>query len=227
MIAMKKQLFDEWPDQYDRWFETPVGSLIKKCEEDLITELLAPFSGEHILDAGCGTGVFTLKILAAGSSVVGVDLSLPMLHKAHVKFGSSRFNPAAADILRLPFKEQTFDKVVSTTALEFIEDGAGAARELFRVAKAGGVVLVATLNGLSPWAERRREEGKKRQTIFSKAIFRSPEEMRALAPFPSIVKTAVHFPRDTTPEQAIQLEQKGREKGLQTGAFIAVRWHKP
>ncbi|HVN24553.1 MAG TPA: class I SAM-dependent methyltransferase [Syntrophorhabdales bacterium] len=224
---MKRQLFDDWPDQYDRWFETPVGSLVKASEQALVMELLDPVAGERILDAGCGTGVFTLEILAAGSSVVGIDLSLPMLYKAHVKAQSSRFSPVAADILRLPFKEQTFDKTVSITALEFIENGGVAVRELFRVTKAGGVVLVATLNSLSPWAKIRREEATKKETIFSRAIFRSPDDMRSLAPLPGIVKTAVHFPKDVTPKEATQLEKEGKEKGLQTGAFIAVRWQKP
>jgi ubiquinone/menaquinone biosynthesis C-methylase UbiE len=190
-------------------------------------EFLAPVAGETILDAGCGTGVFTLDILASGASVVGLDLSLPMLTKAVSKSRSLGFSPVVGDILRLPFEDQRFDKAVSITALEFIEDARGAVGELFRVTKSGGFVVVATLNSRSPWAERRRKEAQEKETIFSKAIFRSPGEMLSLAPIPGMVKTAVHFQKDAVPEVAIDAERKGRDEGLQTGAFVAVRWQKP
>ena len=229
MPKEKNQLFDDWPDKYDRWFETPVGSVIRTSEVDLVMELLSPLAGEIILDAGCGTGLFTLDTLASGAVVVGLDLSFPMLSKAAARYQSLSlpFSPTVSDMMALPFKDNSFDKTVSVTALEFIEDAGGAVKELFRVTKSGGIVVVATLNSLSPWADRRRREAERTETIFSKAIFRSPQGMLAMAPFPGIVKTAVHFPKDSDPEAAIKVEEEGRRKGFLTGAFVAVRWKKP
>ena len=224
---ISNQLFDGWPDRYDRWFETPIASIVKASERDLVMEFLSPVTGETILDAGCGTGVFTLDMLASGAHVAGVDLSLPMLSKAVHKCRSPRFSPVGGDILRLPFRDESFDKAVSITAFEFIQDAKGAVGELFRVTRSGGLVVVATLNRQSPWAKRRRKEAVKKQTIFSEAIFRSPRQMLALAPFPGVVKTAVHFQKESDPEAAIKAEREGRKKGLQTGAFVAVRWQKP
>jgi ubiquinone/menaquinone biosynthesis C-methylase UbiE len=222
----RTQLFDEWPDQYDRWFETPIGSLVKDRETRLVKELLVPHVGEFIVDAGCGTGLFTLDMLASGARVASLDLSLPMVIRAAARFRWLPFNPLVSDMLALPFREGNFDKAVSITALEFIEDARSAVGELFRATKKGGVIVVATLNSLSPWAARRKKEAEERETIFSKAFFRSPEELLALAPFPGIVKTAVHFPKDSDPEVAIKLEEEGRKKALLTGAFVAVRWQK-
>ncbi|OGP85706.1 MAG: hypothetical protein A2V87_03710 [Deltaproteobacteria bacterium RBG_16_58_17] len=48
----EKQRFDDWPERYDRWFETPVGKAVLKYETGLILELLRPGRGERILDAG-------------------------------------------------------------------------------------------------------------------------------------------------------------------------------
>jgi ubiquinone/menaquinone biosynthesis C-methylase UbiE len=223
----RTQLFDEWPDQYDRWFETPIGSLVKDCEMRLVKELLAPQTGEFIVDAGCGTGLFTLDMLTSGARVAGLDLSLPMVIRAAARFRWLPFKPLVSDILSLPFRDGDFDKAVSITALEFIEDARSAVRELFRATKSGGVVVVATLNSLSPWAVRRRKEADEKETIFSKAFFRSPEELLALAPVPGIVKTAVHFQKDSEREAAIRAEEGGRKNGLLTGAFVAVRWQKP
>ena len=222
----KTQLFDKWPEAYDRWFTTPIGSLVKKYETQLILDQLKPKPGEIILDAGCGTGVFTIDILLSGSQVVGLDISLPMLIRAVKKLKGLPFQMILADILNLPFPGNSFDKVISVTALEFIEDAKGAVEELFRVTQKGGSIVVATLNSLSPWASRRRAKAEKGHTIFEKAIFRSPDELLHLVPFKGVAKTAIHFQREDDPEKAVILEHEGQKKNLNTGAFVAVRWQK-
>lgn len=222
----KGQLFDEWPEKYDRWFTTPIGSLVKKVEGQLLLELLKPAKGERILDAGCGTGVFTQDILSRGPRVVGLDVSRPMLLRARAKTQGSPFQTVLGDMLNLPFLEDSFDKTVSVTALEFIADGPRAVRELFRVTRKGGTVVVATLNSLSPWATRRKEEAQKGHAIFAGAIFRSPDKLASLAPLKGIIRTAVHFPKGESPGRAAEIEQKGRSKGLNTGAFLTASWVK-
>ena len=192
-------------------------------------EFLKPKAGDTILDAGCGTGIFTSHILASGANVVGLDLSFPMVDRAARKFRSFSlpFSPIEGNMTALPFKDESFDKAVSITALEFIEDGASAVNELFRITRSGGIVIAATLNSRSSWASRRRKEAESKETIFSKAVFRSPLEMLALTTVLGIVKTAVHFQKDTDPRTAIKTEQAGLRQGLQTGAFVAACWQKP
>jgi ubiquinone/menaquinone biosynthesis C-methylase UbiE len=226
MSKEKAQLFDEWPEAYDRWFTTPTGSLVRKYETELILNLLSPRSGETILDAGCGTGIFTHDILLSGSKVIGLDLSLPMLKRAQSKLKGYPFQIVLADMLSVPFPEGFFNKVLSVTALEFIEDGEAAVGELFRVTKRGGCVVAATLNSLSPWASRRRVEAKERQSIFEKAIFRSPDDLRSLAPVEGVVKTAIHFQKGENPKRAAEIEHEGKRNNLNTGAFVAARWEK-
>jgi len=223
----KRELFDEWPEKYDAWFTTPIGLLVKKYESELLLHLLRPKSGEFILDAGCGTGVFTLDIFSFGTHVIGVDLSLPMLSRAAQKTRGYHFHAVLADLSFLPFPENAFDKVVSVTALEFIQGAKGAMEELFRVAKKGGRIVVATLNSLSPWAERRKAEAKKEHALFKKAIFRSPDELFALAPVKGVIKTAIHFQKEDDPAHAPEIEKEGHSKGLDTGAFLVGCWEKP
>jgi ubiquinone/menaquinone biosynthesis C-methylase UbiE len=127
----------------------------------------------------------------------------------------------------LPFRGRSFDKVVSVTALEFIEDAKGAVKELFRVTRRGGCIVVATLNSLSPWALRRKAQAKERQTIFEKAIFRSPDELRSLASIEGVVNTAIHFQKEDDLGEAVGIEREGGRKKLNTGAFVAIRWEKP
>ena len=223
----ERAIFDEWPEKYDQWFTTPIGSLVRKYESELILSFLKPVPGEIILDAGCGTGVFTCDIIASGSQVIGLDISFPMVRRAREKSGGLRFHPARGDISRLPFRAESFDKVVSVTALEFIDDAKSAVAELFRVVKKGGFVLVATLNSRGCWAERRKEEARKGHSIFSKAVLRSPEDLLSLSPVKGIVGTAIHFGKEDAPENAVEAEREGQTTGSMTGAFAAVRWMKP
>ncbi|MBT3025777.1 MAG: class I SAM-dependent methyltransferase [Candidatus Thiodiazotropha sp. (ex Ctena orbiculata)] len=222
---MPEQLFDNWPDKYRRWFETPIGRLVKEYELRLILRLLQPQPDELILDAGCGNGIFTQPMLDAGAQVVGVDLSAPMLSAARRELKGDRFAASVGNICALPFADHTFDKVVSITALEFIEDAQSAINELFRVSRTGGSVVVATLNSLSPWAERRIKEAEADpDSVFREIHFRSPAELSALAAPPARVKTAIHFPKSATQREAVRLEAEGEARNRDRGAFVIARW---
>ena len=221
-------LFDEWPERYNQWFETPIGKLVKETEGKLVYDMLNPKPGEKILDAGCGTGIFTLDYLNAGAEITGLDISRPMLMYAVKNITSSHFSKVQADMLFLPFKDNSFDKAISITALEFIEDARSAIDELFRVTRPGGCVVVATLNSLSPWAERRKADAQKGEdSIFENAFFRSPHDLLALSPFKGTAKTVIHFNINDDPARAKEIEQQGQSQGLDTGAFAAVCWEKP
>ena len=224
---VKDRLFDDWPEKYDRWFETPIGALVKKYENELLLDFLQPRPDEHILDVGCGTGIFTGNIMGFGSRVTGLDISYPMLKRAEVKTKGLPFRAVAGDMRYLPFADECFDKTVSMTALEFIVEGRAAVADLFRVTKKGGVVVVTTLNSLSPWADRRKKEADKGHTLFQRMIFRSPDDMHALSPADGTVKTAIHFLKDDDPRRAPEIEREGNKNGLDTGAFVAARWIKP
>lgn len=223
----KDRLFDQWPDKYDQWFETPIGILVKKFENELLLDLLRPRPGEIILDVGCGTGVFTQSIVGHGSHVTGLEISQSMLIKAMQKMEGHPFRGVIGDMLFLPFADGCFDKVVSMTTIEFVEDGKRAVTELLRVVKRGGIVVVTTLNNLSPWASRRKKAAARGHALFEKVIFRTPDDMRALAPINGIVKTAIHFQKDDDPKSVPEIERKGQSMALETGAFLAAKWLKP
>ena len=218
-------LFDEWPEQYDAWFDTPLGDIVREYEAAVILDLLEPGEGEDILDAGCGTGVFTIDILERGAQVTGLDISAPMLAAAERKLKRYPFTAVKGDMLALPFPDDSFDKVVSVTALEFIEDAGTAVKELFRVTRPGGRVVVATLNSLGPWAAQRRAS--REETVLADAVFRSPDDLRVLSPRPGTVVTAIHFPPDAAPSEARQQERNGQRRQSLTGAFLAIGWDKP
>jgi ubiquinone/menaquinone biosynthesis C-methylase UbiE len=222
------EIFDDWPEKYEKWFETPIGRLVRHYESRLLNEMVRPGSGEKILDVGCGTGIFTADLLAAGSEVTGLDLSLPMLRQAQKKALAGHFRILRGDMRCLPFKAAVFDKTISVTSIEFLdEDAQQAVAEMLRVTRPGGLVAVASLNRLSSWAARRKAAAAQGHTIFSHARFRSPSEMAALAPLPAAIGTAVHFQKHDDPSQAVEIEADGASRGLDTGAFLLACWMKP
>src|SRR5271154_4305185 len=80
-----------------------------------VLELPAPEPGEHILDLGCGDGVLTEKIAAAGASVVAIDAAPDMVAAAKARGLDARVVPGQS----LEF-ERTFDAVSSNAALHWM-----------------------------------------------------------------------------------------------------------
>jgi len=219
----KPETFDSWPQKYESWFTTPLGKLVLEYEKKLILEMAPPVSGERLLDAGCGTGIFTSLYSAAGSRITGLDLSLPMLNYCRGKLPDAGL--LQGNMLELPFKNDHFDTVISVTALEFIEDAASALDELFRVTRPGGRILIATLNSRSSWAAQRTEKAADEGGLFSRVWFRSHHDLESLRQEPCRTATVVHFNRNEEAEKAREIE-KARE-GSPEGAFAAALWEKP
>ncbi len=98
-----------------------------------VLALLDPKPGEHILDLGCGDGVLTERIVAAGADVLGVDYSDAMLDAARAR----GLRVQQADGQALDFGPE-FDAVFSNAALHWMLDGAAVAAGVFRALKPGG-----------------------------------------------------------------------------------------
>lgn len=169
-------LFDAYAGSYDAWFATLRGRVIWEIERKLLCAFLRPRPDEEILDAGCGTGFLIKELAACGVKVTGIDISPAMLAVAREKTrGFPNVVLARADITALPLPSCAFDGVVCFTVLEFVSRPGEALREMWRVLKPGGRMVLGVLNALSPWAWTRAGRG-----VFAQARFYSYWEMRAL-----------------------------------------------
>ena len=105
-----------------------------------VVDAVAPVAGERILDLAAGTGTSSVPFHDKGATVVPCDFSLGMLRvgkqaRPHLPF-------TAGDGTRLPFADATFDAVTISFGLRNIVDPVAGLREMRRVTRPGGRLVV-------------------------------------------------------------------------------------
>jgi SAM-dependent methyltransferase len=109
---------------------------------------------KSILSVGCGPGVFLREIAEAHPEieVVGVDISQKRITDAQKRLGAlSNARACLGDALNLPFDANHFDLVFCRFLLEYLPDKPLAVREMKRVCKPGGKLLLQDLDGQLVW----------------------------------------------------------------------------
>ena len=135
------------------WVEAP-HPLITRPR---LREALAPVPGERILEVGPGTGYYALEVaewLAPGGRLEVFDLQQEMLDhtmRRAAERGIENVAPTQGDARRLPYGEATLDAAYLVTVLGEIPDQETALRELARVVRPGGRVVVGELFGDPHW----------------------------------------------------------------------------
>jgi SAM-dependent methyltransferase len=128
-------------------------SRLRAVRIELLHELLTKFPEGELLDAGCGPGVLVRSLLDSpvyDYRITILDQSEAMIQYCVTHIESGRVRARVGDIESLPFVDARFDVTISTGALEYA-DASAAVRQLSRVTRPGGVVVVSMLNPLSPY----------------------------------------------------------------------------
>lgn len=146
----------------------------KVRERETYLDLLEWRGDERVLDVGCGRGLFLIgaaKRLATGRAV-GVDVwqaedlsgnePAATLNNARIEGVADRVEVQTADARKLPFDDASFDVVLSSAALHNIykaTERENAVREIARVLKVGGHVLIADVRHNRQYAATLRDAG--------------------------------------------------------------------
>lgn len=112
-------------------------------------DLIAPRSGETVLDAGSGEGVAALLCARRGAKVIALEQDkeacrLGQEIRAKEGIPPETFQHRQGDLYALPFADETFDAVVSLEVIEHMDDVPAYLRELNRVLKRGGRIAIST-----------------------------------------------------------------------------------
>ena len=108
-----------------------------------VEKLISP--SDAVLECACGTGLLTRVIAPRCRSLVATDFSEKMLKRAEKKcggYGNVRFQQA--DILHLPYPDGSFDVVVAANVIHLLDEPYRALRELERVCRPGGRLIIPT-----------------------------------------------------------------------------------
>ncbi len=224
------------PQAYDAWYETPLGKTSDRIEKDLIFSIAAIKRGERALDAGCGTGIYSIELAKRGAVTTGADSSEDMLVWARAKARKEglTIDFVSADALMLPFPDDYFDLVLSAGMLCFIKERGKALQEMLRVLKPGGKLIIGVLNKQSPWAAFRRIKGLFKDTVYNRVGFISPPELelslqRAGFDVKELRTCLFFFPINCRMylKFAMPLEKLGSRATPRMGAFLAGLATKP
>lgn len=188
------------PAAYQEWRASELGRITDGIEERLVLALVGSVSGKRVLDVGCGDGVLSVRLAQAGGIVTGLDDDPHMLAAARERASTS--GAAAAfvegDARTLPFDDSSFDVVVAVTVLCFVADAERAAKEMARVLRPGGCLVLGELGRYSLWAAKRRLSGWLGSRTWRNARFRTAGELRSLALAAQLevanVRGAIYYP---------------------------------
>jgi len=146
------------------WVEAPHPLITR----DRLRTVLEPQPGERVLEVGPGTGYYTLDVadwVSPDGRLDIFDLQQEMLDHTMRRAGErglANITPTRGDARQLPYPDAIFDAAYLVTVLGEIPDQDGALRELARVLKPGGRLVVGELFGdphwVSPGRMRRRAE---------------------------------------------------------------------
>lgn len=132
----------------------------------VLRRLLPALPGPEVLNAGAGAGSLTLKLVDAGLRVTSTDASPELCAWTEAALrarGTPAGNPViVGDLQRLELPNASFDAAVCAEVLEHLDDDGAALRELHRVLRPGGLLLVTVPAGpyrydwTDRWAGHRR-----------------------------------------------------------------------
>src|SRR5215469_8357421 len=105
--------------------------------------LAGDVAGRRILDAGCGSGPLSAELRDRGAVVTGIDISAGMLELARRRLGDDVRLQQADLESPLPFDDSSFDDVVSSLVLHYLEDWTAPLAEFRRVLTSGGRLIVS------------------------------------------------------------------------------------
>jgi ubiquinone/menaquinone biosynthesis C-methylase UbiE len=117
-----------------------------------VLELLGDVRGQRVLDAGCGPGLYAAELLARGAEVIGFDQSLDMVNLARHRLGPGvvvRHHDLDAPLNWLP--DAQMDLAVAALVIHYVRDRVTALRELHRVLRPHGRLVLSTSHPTADW----------------------------------------------------------------------------
>lgn len=141
----------ELPGVYDAWHDSHTAEDLGESPwQKLVRRHIGPLGGKDVLEIGCGRGGLANWLVQGDPHLlVAADFSTSAVSAASRKPMAGPVTFAVADVQRIPHPDESFDIVVSCETVEHVLQPATAVKELARVLRLGGRLLLTTPNYLS------------------------------------------------------------------------------
>jgi SAM-dependent methyltransferase len=208
---VKSKVFDNFAMQYDQWFEN--HAIEYELELEAIRKLL-PRAGKGV-EIGAGSGRF--------SEPLGVSLGIePSAAMRDIAMNRGA-NVVAGTAESLPLEDGIYDYALLVTTVCFLDRPEIAFREVYRILKAGGCIIIGLIDSDSKLG-RKYEEKKSESKFYKDANFRSVKEIQTdlkKVGFRKFETFQAILPGDITENNEPQIKQ-----GHGQGSFVVLRAQK-
>lgn len=142
-----RELYDKIALEYDVSSKLYIVRIIEHCEEEVIYKILKNKCFPKSLDVGSGTGRYIPLLSKVSKYTVALDFSLNMLQILKKKHRHYRnLDVVCADAEYLPFREKTFDFILSTLMFDHVLNFKHMLKEIFRLLRNKGVFILSSFN---------------------------------------------------------------------------------
>ena len=145
--------FDAFAEDYARHAaSSPYNALY---DRPAVLAMLGDVKGQRVLDAGCGPGFYAEQLVAMGADLVAFDQGPEMVRLARERVGEkATFRVHDLDDPLDWLEDESFDAALMALVIHHVDDRIAALREIHRVLRPGGRLVLSTHHPVSDWLRR-------------------------------------------------------------------------
>jgi SAM-dependent methyltransferase len=210
--------------RYEDWFTSPLGAFVDALERPALQRAVADLTpGGRVVDIGAGTGHFA-RTLAGRHRIIAVEPGRAMVEEGRRRAAGLPVSWCTGVGERLPLADRSTDTAVLMTVLEWVDDPKRCVREVERVVRPGGRLIIGYLCALSPWAARYRRRADDGEAPWTDASFFTRSDIEDLVGSePAGAEGVVHLAPDAV-EPWPDADAAGRRAGNRPAVEV-LRWN--